>query len=123
MPKNVRNPENGPYGHFPLGFWGKNFENFQKKFLLENGIKTHFRDLNSISEDVGQVYAPIRHIGSFEKILPKNGHIPANEKIGGCACWVHILGVQRGGNKVLYHTSMLHKYYWITPHETKVMIF
>ena len=109
MTKNVRNPENGPKGHFSLGFWGKNFENFQKKFLLENGIKTHFRDLNSISEDVGQVYAPIRHIGSFEKILPKMAIFLQMKKIDDCACWVHILGVRRGENKVPYHTFMLYK--------------
>ena len=91
--------------------------------MPQNGIKTHFRDLNSISEDVGQVYAPIRHIGSFEKNLPKMAIFLQMKKIDDCACWVHILGVRCGGNKVLYHTSMLHKYYWITPHETKVMIF
>ena len=91
--------------------------------MLENGIKTHFRDLNYIFEDVGQVYAPIRYIGSFEKILPKMAISLQMKKIDDCACWVHILGVWRGGNKVLYHTSMLHKYYWITPHETKVMSF
>ncbi len=45
------------------------------------------------------------------------------KKIDDCACWVHILGVRRGGNEVPYHTSMLHKYYWITPHKTKLMIF
>ena len=107
----------------PLGFWGKNFENFQKKFLLENCIITLFRDLNSISEDVGQVYPPIRHIGSFEKNLPKMAIFLQMKKIDGCACWVHILEVRRGENEVPYHTVMLHKYYWITPHETKVMIF
>ena len=86
---------------------------FKKKFLPENGIKTHFMDLNSISEDVGQVYAPIRHIGSFEKILPKMAIFLQMKKIDDCACWVHIFGVRRGRNKVLYHNSMIHKYYWI----------
>ena len=86
-------------------------------------MKTHFRDLNSISEDVGQVYAPIRYIGSFEKKLPKMAIFLQMKKIDDCACWVHILGVRRGGKKVPYHTFMLHKYYWITPGQTKVMNF
>ena len=70
-----------------------------------------------------QVYAPTRHIGAFENFLSKMAIFPQMKKIEGCACWVHILGVRCGGNEVPYHTFMLHKYYWITPHETKVMIF
>ncbi len=83
--QNVQNLENGTWGHFPLGFWGENFEKFRKIFLIKNVIRTHFRYLNSISEDVGQVYAPIRHIGSFNFFLLKMAIYPQMRKIGGCA--------------------------------------
>ena len=109
MAKNVQTPENAPYGHFPLGFWGKNFENFRKIFLAQNGIKTHFRYLVSTSETVGYVYAPTRHIGAFENSLSKMAIFPQMKKIEGCACWVHILGVRCGENKVLYHTFIPYK--------------
>ena len=44
------------------------------------------------------------------------------KKIDGCALWVHILGVRRGGNKLSY-IFVLYKYYWITPRQKKAMNF
>ena len=78
-------------------------------FLAQNGIQTHFRYLVSTSKGVGHVYAPTRHIGAFENFLLKMAIFLQMKKIDGCACWVHILGVRRGENKVLYHTFIPYK--------------
>ena len=59
-------------------------------FLAENDIKIRFRYLVSTSESVGHVYAPTRHIGAFENLLPKMAIFPQMKKIEGCTCWVHI---------------------------------
>ena len=86
-------------------------------------MKIHFRYLLSKPQNTGQVCAPIRHTGGLEVFLLKMAIYPQMGKIDGCACWVHILGVRRGENKLSYHTFMLYKYYWITPCQTKVMNF
>jgi len=72
---------------------------------------------------MGHVYAPIRHIGGVQKFLLKMAIFPQMKKIEGCAWWVHILGVWSGENKLPYHISMLYKYYWLIPSQTKVMHF
>ena len=59
--------------------------------------------------------------GVLKKILLKMAFYPQMRKIDGCAWWVHILGVRRGENKVLYHTFIPYKYCCITPSQTKVM--
>ena len=89
--------------------------------MVENYIKRYFKHLDFAPQNIGQVYAPIRHIGGVEKNLLKMAFYPQMRKIDGCAWWVHILGVRRGENKVLYHTFIPYKYCWITPSQTKVM--
>ena len=66
--------------------------------MVENYIKRYFKHLDFAPQNVGQVYASIRHIGSFEKNLPKMAIYLQMKKIDDCACWVHILGVRRGVN-------------------------
>ena len=92
-------------------------------FLAQNCIKRHFKYLLFPPQKVGPVYAPIRHTGCLENFLPKSRVYPQMEKIEGCAWWVHILGLWSWENKLPYHISMLYKYYWLIPSQTKVMHF
>ena len=84
-------------GRFPLGFGCKIFKNF----FAQNCIKTHFRYLVSTSESMGHVYAPIRHIGGVQKILPKMAIYPQMKKLmvvpGGC------LYLGCGAGKINFH--------------------
>ena len=100
--------------HFPLGFMGKKFKHFLKIFSAENYIKRYIRYWVFPHENGGPVYAPIRHTGGLEIILPKFRNNPQMRKMGDCAWWVHILGVGRGPNKVPYHTSTPYKYWLLT---------
>ena len=94
---------------------------FSKNFLAQNCIKRHFRYLLFPPQKVGSVYAPIRHTGCLENFLPKSRVYTQMEKLGGCAWWVHILGVGRGPNKVPYHTFMPYQYQLLTLRQSKVM--
>ncbi len=97
------------------GFFGRNF------FSAQNCIKRHFKYLLFPLQNAGPVYAPIRHTGCLDKILPKSRVYPQMEKIEGCAWWVHILGVGRGPSKVPYHTLMPYQYQLLTLRQSKVM--
>ena len=88
--------------HFPLGFRGKNLKNFRNFFSAQNCIKRYIRYWVFAHENGGPVYAPIRHTGGLETILPKFRNNLQIEKMGDCAWWVHILEVGRGPNKVPY---------------------
>ena len=100
--------------HFPLGFRGKNFKNFRNFFSAQNYIKRYIRYWVFPHENGGPVYAPIRHTGGLETILPKFRNNPQMGKMGDGAWGVHILGVGRGPNKVPYHTSTPYKYWLLT---------
>ena len=63
--------ENSGLLHFSLGFRGKNFKNFRNFFSAQNYIKRYIRYWFFPHENVGPVYAPIRHTGDLKKILPK----------------------------------------------------
>ena len=85
-------------------------------------MKRHFKYLRHLSEHHGRVYDLIWYIRCLEKNLPKMTINPQMEKMGWCAWWVHILGVGRGPNKVLYHTSMPYQYQLLTLRQSKVML-
>jgi len=85
-------------------------------------MKRHFKYLRLLSEHHGRVYDLIWYIRCLEKNLPKIAINPQMEKMGWCAWWVHILGVGRGPNKVLYHTCMPYQYQLLTLCQSKVML-
>ena len=80
--------ENTGLVHFPLGFRGKNFKNFRNFFSAQNYIKRYIRYWVFPHENGGPVYAPIRHTGGLEIVLPKFWNNPQMGKWvivpGGC---------------------------------------
>ncbi len=102
------------FGYMPIGANIGVLRRFLKK-------KPSFKLFRLVFEDDVRVYHLIWYIRCLEKNMPKMAIYPQMEKMSWCAWWVHILGVGRGPNKVLYHTSMPYQYQLLTLRQSKVM--